>query len=578
MHYNMIKRGTRTYLEEMANKAHEMPEVYKCINTLQQTPFIINTPVYQVMKTIQDKGLSVAGLPQGKLPLPPKPHDIATNEEARKAYSRKALAVHNYNATIDSKALLTEKIFTVADTYEAFAEFYFPLQYDWRGRIYCVPEGLNYQQNDLAKGLLLFRNGKPLGHQESVNRLMVHGANMYGHDKDTLMNRIKWVEDNEKFICQSAEDPHNHYEFWAEASEPVQFLSFCFEWNNFVKSGKSLNFVTNVICYSDCTNSGLQIFSALLKDDAGGRAVNLVPSASVQDVYGEVAKATLELLHQEPDSQLKDIWLKYGIDRKTTKKVTMCIVYGLTQFSCRRYIQEHLEDMDEDGIKDNPFSTDRNPIPGQPNMFKGSAYLSKLVWKALDKVIVSAKEAMKWLQQTSKLVSENGLPVVWTTPTGFIIQMVCPILETKRINTYMGEKIFRPKSGTYTPDIRKTSIAIETNKINKGKVANSIAPCFVHGLDGAVLQRAVCKANDYGVKDFACVHDSFGVLATDVNLMNQAVREAFVSIFDGKNLLEEFKQEIIPQVHKDSRHKVKEAPAQGSLELKNVLGSYYFCS
>ena len=80
MHYNMIKRGTRTYLEEMANKAHEMPEVYKCINTLQQTPFIINTPVYQVMKTIQDKGLSVAGLPQGKLPLPPKPKlPIRTN-------------------------------------------------------------------------------------------------------------------------------------------------------------------------------------------------------------------------------------------------------------------------------------------------------------------------------------------------------------------------------------------------------------------------------------------------------------------------------------------------------------------
>ena len=93
-----------------------------------------------------------------------------------------------------------------------------------------------------------------------------------------------------------------------------------------------------------------------------------------------------------------------------------------------------------------------------------------------------------------------------------------------------------------------------------------------------MLQRAVCKANDYGVKDFACVHDSFGVLATDVNLMNQAVREAFVNIFDGKNLLEEFKQEIIPQIHKDSRHKVKDAPAQGSLELKNVLGSYYFCS
>ena len=64
---------------------------------------------------------------------------------------------------------------------------------------------------------------------------------------------------------------------------------FVFEWNDFCKSGKSLDFVTNLICYSDCTNSGLQIYSGLLKDEVGGNAVNLVPSNKVADVYGEVA-------------------------------------------------------------------------------------------------------------------------------------------------------------------------------------------------------------------------------------------------------------------------------------------------
>lgn len=578
MHYNMVKRASRAYLEEIANRAHEMPEVYGCINTLQATPFKLNVPVFQVMKTMYAKKLPIAGLPTGKIPLPPKPFDIATNVEARKEYSRKASPIYTYNATIDSKKLLTDKIFSVANTYEQFEEFYFPLQYDFRFRIYCVPEGLNYQQNDLAKGLLLFRNGKPLGSEEAVKRLAVHGANMFGKDKETLEARVKWVADNEKFIMQTAEDPHSNYEFWAHCSEPVQFLSFCFEWNNFVKGGKKLDFVSNVICYSDCTNSGLQIFSALLKDERGGNAVNLVPTNKVQDIYGEVAKATLKLLEQEPDSDCKKIWLDYGIDRKTTKKVTMCIVYGLTQFSCRKYIQEHLEEMDEDKIKTMPFSTDRVELPGVPNIFKGTAYLSRLVWKALDEVIVSAKGAMKWLQDISKLVSENGLPVVWTTPTGAVIQMVCPVLETKRINTYMGEKIFRPKTGTYTPDIRKTNIAVETKKIDKRRVANSIAPCFVHALDGALLQKAVCKAKEAGVANFACVHDSFGVSASDVGSMNVALREAFVEIFDGKNLLEDFKDELLPQIDKDSRHKVKAVPTQGELNIKQVLGSYYFCS
>ena len=143
--------------------------------------------------------------------------------------------------------------------------------------------------------------------------------------------------------------------------------------------------------------------------------------------------------------------------------------------------------------------------------------------------------AMKRLQQVSKLVSESGLPVIWTTPTGAIVQMVCPVLETKRVNTYMGEKIFRAKSGTWTPDIRKTSIAIETDKIDKKRVANSIAPCYVHALDASLLMKAVCKASEYTIENFACVHDSFGCLATDVSTMNIALREAFVEIFDGIN-------------------------------------------
>ena len=33
---------------------------------------------------------------------------------------------------------------------------------------------------------------------------MIHGANMFGHDKDTLDNRVKWVSDNEEAtLCNS---------------------------------------------------------------------------------------------------------------------------------------------------------------------------------------------------------------------------------------------------------------------------------------------------------------------------------------------------------------------------------------
>ena len=53
----------------------------------------------------------------------------------------------------------------------------------------------------------------------------------------------------------------------------------------------------------------------------------------------------------------------------------------------------------------------------------------------------------------------------------------------------------------------------DTSKVDGDKAANTISSCFVHSLDASVLQRAVCKAKEAGVTNFACIHDSFGVLS-----------------------------------------------------------------
>ena len=60
--------------------------------------------------------------------------------------------------------------------------------------------------------------------------------------------------------------------------------------------------------------------------------------------------------------------------------------------------------------------------------------------------------------------------------------------------------------------------------------------------------------------------------------MNKLTYDDLKEIFDGKNLLEEFLKEVEYQIPKNLRHKIPALPEQGSLELKNVLGSYYFCS
>ena len=584
MHYNIVKKASRPYLEEMHNKAHEMPEVWNCINILQKTPFKVNKAVLQVARSVWDKGLTVGKLPSKyKEEIPPKPFDIDTNIEARKEWSKLKRLICDANETKDSKILLTKSIFEIAEDYEKQPRVFFPGQFDWRGRYYYVPQFFNCQNNDLARGLLLFANGKPLGTDEALCKLAIHGANTFGEaDKDTLENRVKWVEDNQQRIIDTANDPHNHYDFWGKCSEPFQFLAFCFEWRDFVKFGETSDFVTHLPCYSDCTNSGLQIFSALLADERGGQATNLIPGDKPEDVYREVADETKRLLEQKEDSVLKDMLLEYDIDRYAVKKLTMCVVYALTKFKGREYIEEYFKENEEDGIPI-PFSTDRNKMKDVPTLNQATSYLNRLVWEALENVIKKSREAMSWLQKVTRLVSKNNVPITWTTPTGFIVQMICPVKTPKRINTNMGEKIWRPNAnkgkGAWVDDIRKTTMLVDDNsKVDGDKAANTISSCFVHSLDASVLQRAVCKAKEAGVTNFACIHDSFGVLAPDVAQMGTSLRESFVSIFQDKNLLEDFKTEIIDQVKKDDRNKIPTVPSKGNLDVSGVINSDYFCS
>jgi len=572
MHYVLFKSRNRAYLEEMNNRTHDMPEIYQAVNVMQNTPFKINTKVYQVANTIFHNGSVVGKLPSTEdIPLPPKPFDIATNEEAKKKWKRKAARVYSENAELKSKRLLIDKLLWVASEYDQYPEHYYPMQYDFRGRVTCVPIFLNYQGNDLSKALLLFANGKPLGTPEALDKLKIHGANMYGEDKITLKDRVKWVNDNEEAILASARDPHNHNDFWARpsVSEPYQFLAFCFEYEEYITSRKGLDFVTHLSCFSDCTNSGLQIFSAMLRDEVGGKATNLTVESIPQDVYREVADKTLKHLKEMPDSQLKKMWFDYGINRKTTKKVTMCVVYGLTQYKSRAYIEEHLEDMIEEG-NSCPFVKDKeeSELTGIPSIYSATHYLIKLVWKSIGEVIISAKECMVWLQKVSVLVSNNELPVTWTLPTGYIVQMNYRKMKKQRVNTRMGE----------TMKTKKVTIQYETNKIDSKKVSYAIAPCLIHSLDGAILQKTVTLALSKGIKSFACVHDSFGVLAPDVQLINDCVRKSFFDIFNNENILENFCKEITPQIAKKNQHLIPKLPKMRNLAISEVLKSDYFCS
>jgi DNA-directed RNA polymerase len=57
---------------------------------------------------------------------------------------------------------------------------------DFRGRVYCIADYLNYQGIDLAKSLLVFSKGEEIKKTDlkSINYLKVFGANCYGNKLD----------------------------------------------------------------------------------------------------------------------------------------------------------------------------------------------------------------------------------------------------------------------------------------------------------------------------------------------------------------------------------------------------------
>ena len=413
---------------------------------------------------------------------------------------------------------------------------------------------LSPQSADYARSLIKFRFGKPMGTDEAFINFAIAGAGLFGEtDKDELHVRTKWVEDNAEKIISTANNPLTDT-FWCDADKPFSFLAWCNEYRDFALSDFSPDFITTLPIQSDCSNSGLQHYSAMTRDEVGGKATNLIPSNRPSDVYAMVADVVKEKLKESTDP-LATKWLEYGIDRKICKKPVMCLPYSLTQYSCRQYIEDHVNKEFVERNKQHDFGDD---------LFKSTHYLTKIVWASIHQVVVKAKDIMKFLKDVSKLVASENLPVAWTTPLGLPIMMSSYKKESKRVKTKMGDSII------------KLSVSSETDEIDKRKVQLSICPNLIHQLDSSCLQLAVVKASELGIDNFSLIHDSFGVLSPDSEKMALALREAFCEIYS-HDVLANWAMEMKQMLSEKNQKKFPNLPEKGTLDLELVKKSVFFC-
>ena len=575
----LIKTKNKAYMEEVQNM--EMPIVYQAVNALQHTPWQINSQVLAVMSALWDSDSYMANLPpRDGLELPTKPNDIDTNEDAKREWRIQAAKAHIQNLSMAGQRVSFNMALEIAKRYEGFRKIYFPYQLDFRGRIYAVPH-LNPQGADYHKALLRFANGKQLG-SEGWKWLAILGSNLAGNDKVSLEDRVNWVLDNEEEILAIAADPYNNRGWCGsiagvEIDSPWQFLAFCFEWKGYTEHGDT--FVSKLPVAMDGSCSGIQHFSAMLRDQIGGDAVNLVPSDTPQDVYQLVADKVLEQVAEDIESgtadelrhtenglpyvrtgtkALANQWLTFGITRKTTKRSVMTLAYGSKEYGFK-------EQLMEDIIRPAKQQSDRE---GKEFVFQGDGYqaaqyMAKAIWNAVNKVLVKAGEAMKWLQSVAAIAASEELPVRWTTPVGFPVMQAYPNLEKRRVKTSISGKL------VYLTMYR------EKDKLDRRRQSQGIAPNYIHSCDAAHMMLTIVRANQEGINNFAMIHDSFGTTAGDAEELFRIIRESFVEMYGEVEVLESFRDEITTKMSTKNQLLVQPLPERGTLELGRVVDSRY---
>lgn len=565
--YSLVRAVSKAHANML--EQHAMPLVYQAVNAIQNTAWAINPRVFETVQRLAEMGGGVAGIPEMEpLPMPAKPQDIDTNEEARRAWRKQAHAVKEADVQRRVRALEFTRTFSMARSVKDEEAIFFPYNLDFRGRIYPVSTFLSPQGDDLSKGLLKFAQGKPIG-VDGGRWLAIHGANVLGEtpeglkvSKMTLDEREAWISDHTKDIFHAAEEPLR-YTWWAKAEEPLQFLAFCFEWAAWHSAGCSPEFVSAAVVSVDGSCNGLQHFSAMLRDEIGGKAVNVVPQDRPQDIYQKIADHVADQLQEmaAAGNELAMLWLGSGlITRKLTKRPTMTFGYGSKQYGFQEQLLDYLQGLDNwPEVRTLFMEAEDSVIVG------ACALMSKCIWLALQETVVAASQGMAWLQRCARQVVKTGQPVKWSVPaTGFPVVQEYYEVKVQQIETMLAGRVIRP--AVYTP----------TPSIEVHKQVNAIAPNVVHSLDAAALMFTVSRAMNDGVEAFAAIHDSYGTVPGDMSILAQATRESFVALYQQHDVVTELLSQFASQAPDNTE--IPAPPPMGSLDVSAVLASAYFFS
>lgn len=511
-------------------------------NRIQSTGWAVNSWLYDVMSEAWTKGYRLGDLETGEM----LPHAHLSDEafaglskEDKTEHCRKRLGIHKANAKRKGRYNQIVDYLAVARELRDEPVFYYPHVQDFRHRIYPVPvRGPHPQGDDLAKSLIHFAEGKPLG-ETGEFWLCVHAANCAGKDKLTLQERVAWTLSHSQEILGFARAPLQSVG-WTEADQPWCFLAACYELSQCWTTPTSAEFTSHLPIALDGSCNGIQHLSAMGLDPIGAEATNL-KNGPRQDIYQLIADKVSDRVEQDAANgdAIASAWLG-KITRKTCKRSCMTTPYGVTPRGIRgQLLADEL-------------------VPG--NDGKLADYLRDRICEALEGTAVAAKEIMSWLQGCAKALAKAGLPMRWQTPSGSWVEQAYHSTTSTKLHTLCGQLTILEEDAKST--------------LKPAKQALASAPNCVHSFDAAHLAMTVVAGAERGISHWATVHDSFATHAANTQALSAVLREQFVSIYQ-HNWLERLHagfKAYAPNVT------LPAPPVRGSFDIEETHDAEFFFS
>ena len=520
----------------------------KAIDRLQSTRYRVNTEVNQAIK--ENMFMFVKN----------ETFDGEDKEENIKLYQRQA-----------SKNREIKEVMAIADKWLG-ESFSFYIDADYRGRLYYSEPFFNFQGADIARGQLLFDEGKRFDESASF-WLAVHTACCFNQsysideipewttgdyrsvleeenldtisvDKMTLEDRAQWTQENIEVIIEMGEMRM----IAEEAEKAISFLACCIEWYRY--STTDGDYYTRLPIPIDGANNGWQHLGAMSKDSLTGKLVGLVPTEIQNDFYVQIAKRLCDRMPEWFEE--RQIPMKH-IRKGIAKRAAMTRAYSCGQ---KKMSESMYSDCYQYG-----FTNDYNISTWDCDE------LSSQVIRAIQEVCPGPLDTMKYLQRLAdqeitnwykQYGTDRGKGIEWTTPSGFPVIYECYRTRPVKVDCY----------GFNTPngEIRfKHVIREHTDIPDRRGFMCGISPNFVHSMDASHM--ALVIADWEG--DFAAVHDSYSAHAGNVEDLMVKTRQKFVSIYDKENFYDTIPfgkgfEGVVPTI--------------GKLSIKDVADStYFFC-